>query len=40
MKRANAYVLPSIDHRFEDKDALEPRNASRTTVRWSTFCRL
>jgi DNA/RNA endonuclease G (NUC1) len=33
-KRANAYVLPNIDHRpFEDKDALEYLKRFRTTVK-------
>ncbi len=33
-KRANAYVLPNIDHRpFEDKDALEYLKGFRTTVK-------
>lgn len=33
-KRANAYVMPNIDHRkFEDKDALEYLKGFRTTVK-------
>jgi len=34
MKRANAYVLPNIDHRpFEEKDSLEYLKGFRTTVK-------